>query len=235
MAASFCVPGPNAPCVLVSHGLESSKDSEKWLVLASRLCDAGIASLRFSYRGCGEGEGESEGRFEDTTLSSRVADFRAALDYVRGREEVDRSRLGVIGSSFGGLVAVTAGCADIKALVLLATPLTIPIPGKEAIAALRKKGYMELSEGRRLLIGFYDDLLLYDPPEAAKNINCPILIIHGSEDDIVPVGDAHLIYTRAKGPKRLEIVPGGDHTFSAPEHLGRIADLGMEWFERYLK
>ncbi len=48
MPANFCLPAEKSPCVVMSHGLESSKEGDKWLVLAPRLCDSGFAALRFS-------------------------------------------------------------------------------------------------------------------------------------------------------------------------------------------
>jgi predicted alpha/beta-fold hydrolase len=40
MRANFCLPRPEAPCVVASHGLEGSKDGDKWLILSQRLYDA---------------------------------------------------------------------------------------------------------------------------------------------------------------------------------------------------
>ena len=97
MLGDLSVPGEKeAPFVLLSHGLESSKDGSKWLVLAQRFSDIGFGTLRFSYRGCGEGQEKSEGEFEDTTLTGRVADYRAAVGFLRERG-IDTARLGVIG------------------------------------------------------------------------------------------------------------------------------------------
>jgi fermentation-respiration switch protein FrsA (DUF1100 family) len=62
----------------------------------------------------------------------------------------------------------------------------------------------------------------------------PTLIIHGSMDEIVPVEHALKIYEAAPEPKRLEIIDGGDHTFSRAEHLNRAIDLSLEWFNKYL-
>ena len=72
----------NAPCTVLCHGLVSSKDSEKWLTFASRLEDEGVASLTFNFRGCGWGKEYSEGEFQDTTLTDRIKDYKAALDFL---------------------------------------------------------------------------------------------------------------------------------------------------------
>lgn len=228
MYANFCLPTKNAPCVVMSHGLESSKDGDKWLVLSPMLCDAGIASLRFSYRGCGEGADKSEGNFEDTTLTGRIADFKAAINFALKRG-IDKGRLGVIGSSFGGMVAIAAKDERIKAMVLLATPYSIPIPKK-----LRLGSYIDLGSGNRLKASFFNDLKKHNLGDDIKNIHCPLLIIQGSQDEVVPVEDAYNLCANANEPKRLEIIDGGNHMFDAPEHLERVISLSMGWFKRYL-
>ncbi len=228
MYGNFCLPVEGAPCVIVSHGLESSKDGDKWLVLSPRLRDAGIASLRFSYRGCGEGEEKSEGDFEDTTLTSRIADYRAAIDFVL-KAKIDKSRLGAIGSSFGGMVALAAKDKRIKAMVILATPYSIPSPKR-----LKPGSYIELGSGNRLKTSFYEDLRQYNLGDDIKKIHCPLLIIQGSQDEVVPVEDAYNLYSHANEPKRLEIIDGANHVFDAPEHLEKVINLSLEWFKRYL-
>lgn len=228
MFGNLHLPQEGAPCVLMSHGLESSKDGDKWLVLSSRLYDAGFASLRFSYRGCGEGEDKSQGEFEDTTLTGRVSDYKAAIDFLYRAT----TRLGVIGSSFGGMVALAARDDRIRAIVTLATPFSFP-----SLSELRHKqdkGYIELGSGRRLKMGFFEDLTKYSIGDEVKRIHCPLLIIHGTLDDAVPVEQAYELYRHANQPKRLEIIDGANHVFNKPEHLERVINLSLEWFKRYL-
>ena len=62
-----------------------------------------------------------------------------------------------------------------------------------------------------------------------------MLIIHSNEDETVPVESAHELYANAEEPKRLEIIEGASHSFDNAEHLERVIDLSMEWFQRYLR
>ncbi|RLG90473.1 MAG: hypothetical protein DRO36_06040 [Candidatus Hecatellales archaeon] len=220
----------NPPCVITLHGLESSKDSGKWLVFALKLCEAGFACLRFSFRGCGEGEEKSEGDFEDTSLTGRIKDYEEALNFLRDTGLVDMGRLGVVGSSFGGMVAIASG-KRVKATVILSTPYTLSKPINLQLKT--EKNYWILPSGRRLKKDFFEDLKKYDLLKAVKNVS-PILIIHGSMDELVPVEHAYMLYKNAKEPKRLEVVEGGDHTFSNPKNLDRVIGLALEWFKKYL-
>lgn len=79
--------------------------------------DEGIAALRFDFRGVGGSGGEHAGGVGERD------DAWAALDFLRGRPEVDRGRLALAGYSFGAGVALNAGlAAGVKALVAVSSP-----------------------------------------------------------------------------------------------------------------
>ena len=227
LVGNLHLPFRNAPCIITLHGLESSKDSGKWPLVAARLYDADIACLRFNFRGCGTGPEKSAGEFEDVSLTARIRDYLAALRVLHETGKVDTSRLGVIGSSFGGMVALAAEDARIKAMVLLSTPYMIPEPQRVV------GGYYLLPSGRRFKEGFYEDLRDYNLLEAVRSAP-PLLILHGSADELVPVEHARQLYEAALEPKRQEILPGADHVFSRSDHLNRAIELSVEWIKKYL-
>ena len=230
---NFYLPYEEAPCIVMSHGFESTKDGPKWRALSARFYDARFASLRFSYSGCGEGAEKSEGEFEDATLTGRVSDYKAALDFLH-QTGIEATRLGVIGSSFGGMVALAARDDRIKAMVTLATPFSFPWPGQEELRSIREKGYAELESGRRLRVDFHDDVCQYNILGEVEKIRCPLLIIHGGLDEVVSVEHAYKLYSHASEPKRLEIIEGGNHTLDKPGNLEKVISLGIEWFKTYL-
>ena len=231
--ANLSLPYIGAPCIIMSHGLEGSKDADKWLLLTSRLYDAGFACLRFNYRGCGEGREKSEGKFEDTTLSGRIQDYQAALDFVE-TTDIDKDRLGVIGSSFGGTVAIAAQDTRVKAMVTMATPCRFKLPTEEQLRVYQTRGFFDLPSDRRLKTRFLHDIQRYNVCHAAGKIDYPVLIIHGSADADVPVENAHDLYKKARGPKRLKIIEGGNHGFNNPAHLEQVISLACDWLRRYL-
>ncbi len=85
--------------VILCHGMESSKESEKLATLSRRLSERGILALRFDFAGLGE----SEGKFEEMTYSGEVEDLRAAYEVV---VKYRPKKIGVLGSSMGGTVAL---------------------------------------------------------------------------------------------------------------------------------
>ncbi len=93
-------------------------DMSNYVVTAicEALSAAGIAALRFNYRGVGS----SEGSFGDGVGERN--DARAALAYLRSLPEVDEKRVGVIGYSFGAGVAVAAADEQTAVVVAVSTP-----------------------------------------------------------------------------------------------------------------
>ncbi len=233
ISANLGIPYVGAPCVIMSHGMEGSKDGKKWLELASSLYQTGFAYMRFNYRGCGTSTKISKKSFENTTLTSRIQDYRAAVSFVNGIA-IDNNRLAVIGSSFGGTVLIAARQKGIKAMVTIAAPCSFHIPSDDAYLIFKGEKFFELPSGRRLKENFFSDINNYDICSAVEKIECPLLVIHGDKDNMVPQEDARSIYNKAKVPKRLEIIKGCNHGFDEPKHLELMVRLVIEWFRRYL-
>jgi pimeloyl-ACP methyl ester carboxylesterase len=91
--------------VLVLHGFGSNSESPTVLQPTRVLNEFGYVTLRFDMRGCGKSEGE----FGRVICLEQVEDLGNALDFLSHHAAVDPGRIGAIGSSFGGAVAVYAG------------------------------------------------------------------------------------------------------------------------------
>ncbi|HEY2528732.1 MAG TPA: alpha/beta fold hydrolase [Xanthobacteraceae bacterium] len=90
---------------LVLHGFGSNCESANVLQPTRVLSDFGYVTLRFDMRGCGKSEGE----FGRVICLEQVEDLGHALAFLATHPAVDPDRIGLIGSSFGGAVAVYAG------------------------------------------------------------------------------------------------------------------------------
>ena len=90
---------------LVLHGFGSNSESPSVTQPTRVLSELGYVTLRFDMRGCGKSEGE----FGRIICLDQVEDLGNALSFLAGHPAVDPDRIGVIGSSFGGAVAVYAG------------------------------------------------------------------------------------------------------------------------------
>src|SRR5438309_3926725 len=101
-------PSERRGAFLVLHGFGSNKTSSNTMQPTKMLSDLGYVTLRFDMRGCGDSEGEL-GR---VICLEQVEDTRNALAFLAQHPAVDGKRIGVIGSSFGGAVAIYAGGID---------------------------------------------------------------------------------------------------------------------------
>lgn len=219
------LPEPGLPCVVTCHGFLSSKDSKKYVRIEREFTRNGIGVLRFDFRGCGD----SEGRFEDTTLSGRISDLEAILDFL----EPHTDSIGLFGSSLGGCVAaLTSRDKRVEATVVLSTPFYLTELFSQYAKSFEEKGYYETPEFR-IKKEFWDDLQTYQPEKAAQEVS-HLLVIHGDSDELIPVRHAKGMYRLASEPKRLEIIKNADHRFTDPAHREEAIDLSLEWFKRYL-
>lgn len=128
--------GPFPAVVLVSGSGPQDRDEtimehKPFLVLADHLTNQGIAVLRFDDRGFGA----STGDFAAATTDDFVLDAMGGVDFLRAHQAVNGGKVGIVGHSEGGLVAIMAGAehaADLDFLVLMAA---VGVPMDEVILA----------------------------------------------------------------------------------------------------
>ncbi len=110
----------SAPGVVVCHPHpQYGGDMENNVVLGAcrALAGRGIAALRFNFRGAGR----SEGTFDDGR--GEREDVRAALAHLSELSEVDAKRIGLIGYSFGAMVAAEVAGGHLRGLALVSPPV----------------------------------------------------------------------------------------------------------------
>lgn len=217
--------GPAGRGVVLCHGLISTKDSKTSLFLEKLLNEAGIMTLRFDFYG----HGASGGAFEDLTSSIGVENTLCALDFLKAQ---GCTKIGIMGSSFGGFVAIQAAArSDILALALKCpvsdwSNVTMAVD----ITLWKKKGIIDVFH-KPLKYGFYEDGVKVDVRKIAPNIHAPTLIVHGSADPLVPLTQSQNLATHLPRSLLLEI-DGADHQFSNEEdytHMVQsIADFLIE-------
>lgn len=193
---------------VLGHGVTGNKDRAFVVALAEGLAVAGIPALRFSF----SGNGASEGRFVDSTITKEVADLGAVLDALKGHT------VGYVGHSMGGAVGVLRASQDarIAFLVSLAGMVhTKDFAQREFGMVTPGGGFMWDDESCPLSQAYMDDLgKIRSVVDLAPAIRVPWLLVHGSEDDVVPLQDSRDLFARANQPKELIEIPGAGHVFS---------------------
>ena len=218
------LPGVKNPALVVgSHGLEGSKASAKQKVLSRLLVRNGIAFFRFDHRGCGESQGDF---VKDTSLEKRTFDFINAIKHILSLKKTSRN-LAVFGSSMGGATCINAWESLVKMDVTLCGAVLCSAPVKSrTIENIPMDG-----NGNRpaLPLSFFKDNLLFNITEKARNLS-NVMIFHGDADQVVPVSNAHDIYTLAKEPKQLIIHKNGDHQMTSKKDQAQFETESVAWF-----
>jgi len=214
--------------------MESAKNSEKLIFLARSLADGGVLTLRFDFRYVGA----SSGKFADITYSGEVEDLRAAYKFMQNRRS---SNTVIFGSSMGGTVALLFAAAEpsVAAVVTLAAPghpenFPTRVLTPEQLQRWREQGHT-IYNGQQLNISLLEDLERINVPEAARRIRCPVLILHGDADEVVPVAEAHELHETLTSPKRLSIFPDTDHRFSNPLVMRQAMTEALDWLTKHAK
>ena len=212
--------GERAPALAVIHGWGGN--SAMMLPLVDALHRAGYGLLLFSARNHGASDSDSF-----SSLPRFAEDLEHAFDWLRGRPEVDAQRVGLLGHSVGAGAAllVAARRREVAAVVSLSA---FAHPAGMMRRWLRWKGipyrpfgwyilaYVQHAIGHR-----FDDIA---PCRTIAALSCPVLLVHGTEDETVPVSDAREILAAARpGQARLLLVPGSHEGFA--EHDGPLAEV----------
>jgi dipeptidyl aminopeptidase/acylaminoacyl peptidase len=156
------------PAVISFHGSESK--GETYYELTERLAKKGILGFAFNYRGCGK----SDGDIKEQSLGMGVEDVKTALKLFLSRKDVNKQKIGISGSSYGGyLASLIATEYDFKSMVLV-------VPAAYAPSS------MSLIHGT--FIQEMDDFRKSASYKEIKKFKGDLLIFKAEFDDILPKG-----------------------------------------------
>lgn len=224
--------------VILCHGFLSDKDSRTNLRLTELLVAQGIGTLRFDWFGMGE----SEGAFGHITVATCCDQLERAIGLMRDR---GYHELGLIGSSFGGLLAILVGQRHPE---LRAIGLKCPVPdfpetldhkfGRVGIEEWQRTNYIpDVTGGTEpvfLDFAFYESCRVFNAYEAARDIKTPVLIVHGEQDELVPFHQIERLEESLPDDAKLVLLPEADHQFGRPEDFRRMTVHLADWMQTHL-
>ncbi|MEM7288719.1 MAG: alpha/beta fold hydrolase [Actinomycetota bacterium] len=225
------IPAGGVPGLVICHGFPTRSNGvadpgRSYYDLAERMAEEqGWMSLAFTYRGCGESEG-------DFSLGGWLSDVIHAVEHLHSRDDV--SAVWVAGFGTGGALAIAAAARTdlVKGVAAVSPPADFNDWINEPEGLLeyaRKVGAISNPEFPDDVEAWTAELSEISANNAASKIDeLPLLVMHGAEDDVVSVFDARVI-ADAHGAADLRIIAGGGHRLRFDP---RAVAVFLGWLDR---
>ena len=201
------------PGVILCHGfpigpLDARQSGVTFPQLMDRMAnELGWAALTFTFRGCGSSEG-------DFSMQGWVDDLRSAIDHLE--EEVNPNGIWLVGTNTGGALALSVAADDprVRGCALLGARADFDdwagqprrfLEHAREIGAIRTPGFP------RTFDEWSRELRRFRPVDAARRFAPrPLLVMHGEEDESVPVADSRVL-AESHGSAELRVIAGAGH------------------------
>jgi dienelactone hydrolase len=213
------------PVIVMAMGLDSTK--EECDAYEQPFLQRGIATLSF------DGPGQGEGQYDFAIRGDYEAAVAAVVDYVETRSDLDTKRIGLSGVSLGGYYAPRAAAFEkrVKACMALGGPFNwaeswdgLPELTRETFRVRSKSASADEARRKAATLALEG---------VAQRITCPMFIMNGRLDRIVPCADAERLAREVKGPVELLIIEDGNHI--ANNRSYRWRPLGGDWMAEQLR
>ena len=225
--------GERPPLLLISHGGPTSATSDTLSWPIQYWTSRGFAVLDVNYGGS-TGYGRSyRQRLDGQWGVVDTDDCTAGARYLAGRGDVDPDRLAIRGSSAGGYTTL---CALTFRDVFQAGASYYGVSDLEALT--RETHKFESRYLDRLVAPYPDQIELYQarsPIHSADQISCPVILLQGLEDKVVPPNQAERLVERLRAnglPVAYVAFEGEQHGFRRAENIKRALDAELYFYSR---
>jgi putative redox protein len=221
------------PTLILCHGIPAKvkgPDDRGYPLLAERFCREGFLVLIFNFRGAGL----SEGNFD---ILGWARDLEKGLNTLYLRPEADRKRIYLMGFSGGAAVAicVAAQHKEVAAVVSCASPaefrdISTAKGLEDFLVHAREVGIVKSPDFPRSMDEWKKSFKMVRPIDWIDRIPPrPLLLIHGTQDDVVRVGHARRLYEKVKGKAEIFMIEGAGHRLRVEE---KAINKAMEWLKK---
>jgi len=253
--------GVKKPLLVVCHGFTAHKDWGPFPYFGRRFAELGFASIVFNFSHNGIGSNARKftefDKFSRNTIGKELEDLRAVLGAVEsgdvGGDVVDRSRIGIVGHSRGGALAIVLASLD---------PRVKAVAGWSAVATFfrytdhqrelwKEQAFLpitirsmktKLRYGVEVLRDLEANKEQYDLVAAVKRLTVPLLLVHGEADVTVRPTEAQKLFEVSdKSKSELILVEHAGHMYGVKSGsrvpnptLEYITDITAKWFHRHL-
>lgn len=224
-------PGTFVPAVVIAHGFPQGHNAARvsamsFPELADRIAnELGWMALAFNFRGSGSSEG-------DFSLRGWLDDLLAAERFLRAQPQV--GGVWIVGFGTGGGLAVAAAALDpeIRGVAAVAAPADFDDWAnhpRRLLQHARDVGIIQRAEFPPAFDAWARQLREVRPVDVVAQMGeRPLLVLHGSEDEAVPVFDGRVL-ADAHGAAELRIIEGGEHQL---RHDPRAVAVLLGWLDR---
>ena len=220
--------------VIVCHGRLTNKDMYFIPELCEQIAANGFNAFRFDFAG----NGESQGKFEESTVTKAIEDIKAVVDnFTENGFEI----FCLIGHSLGAVEVLLYQAKHGSASKLVSIGATVN-QAEQTLAKFSEKEKKELDKngfftitkyGKKFNVSrkyFYDRLNYGDIKNKIKDIKVPVLIIHGTIDTDVDVRNAKLL-SGTLTKSKLCLIVGAGHFFEQKNHEQELIGTIIGWLK----
>lgn len=221
----------NFPVAIICHGWAAHRFFPEFLLYAAReMSKKGINVIRFDFRGTGE----SQGKWEDQTITSMLEDLYAIINFAI--EKFDNDKICLIGHSQGAYVAFLKAARDkrVKCLVSWMGRMWDFEDLDFEMKEFERKGYIYTTFGIIISGKYIKDSLKYRLKEEVKNIKIPSLFIYGEKDGWVYPSSCLEIFNKLQAKKKLIILKDLDHHFNGNDSKKLLKET-IKWIKESCK
>ena len=220
----------NYHLLIIGHGVTGDMDHPHILKLADEVSKQGMSVLRFSF----SGNGNSGGRFEQCTISKEIQDLHSILNAViaRGWRPI------YAGHNMGASVGTLTVAVDPR------IELLISLAGMVETEKFCKNEFGTITPGKGNMWGnakcplsheFVNDMVqIKSVLPRASGIQIPWLLIHGTNDDVVPITDSQSLILKFENSREFVEIDGADHLFSG-NAINVVTDSVVDWLGRKIQ
>ncbi len=268
--------GERLPVIVFVHGTGGVKKMSWSINLAVAFARRGYVFLNFDYRGWGESESKlmmlekmpTPDANSEVTVKARairwqmdfgdqITDIRNAIGYVSGEPNVDNTRIGVFGTSYGGGLATWIAAKDPRVKCAVAQ---VPGMGGQRSHGTYHHAYTLMAKQARGdvepvpfktgapggTMASYSHMrynpaknIVYDVFQAAEKMKVPILIIDAGKEELMDItqqgGRVADVLKRNGANYKYQVIEGMGHYGVYSTHQEQITKSELDWFDTYLK
>lgn len=231
----------------IMHGLGGFKEQDHVQTFGAAFKEKGFTVVYFDTTNT---LGESDGKYEDATVTNYYEDLEDVINWAKGQEWYQEP-FALAGHSLGAM-CIALYAEKYPSQILAIAPISAVVSGKLSVDAHRlfepedfkkwkETGWQERKSTsrpgvtKRLPWSHVVDRLKYDLLPEANKLTMPVLLIVGEYDTSTPPNHVHRFYDSLPGPKEFHIIKGAPHTFRDKKHLDEITRLFTAWIDTFTK